>query len=85
VQTWPRCAELYKSTGDVIVGDAKRAGLLNSYFSSVCTTNIGTMPVFDRSVPEDVNLDFVEFAPRQVHSAIKKLMALAVLMGIRRK
>jgi len=64
-----------KSTGDVIVGDAERTDLLNSNFSSVCTTENGTIPVFDRSVPEDVNLDFVEFTPGKVHSAIKKLKA----------
>jgi len=43
--------------------------------SAQCTTDNGTMPEFDRSVPEDVNLDFVEFTPGKVHSAIKKLKA----------
>jgi len=52
------------------VGDAERADLLNSNFSPVCTTDNGTIPVLDRSVSEDVNLDFVEFTPRKVHSAI---------------
>jgi len=69
---------LSKSTGDVIVGDAERADLFNSYFSSVCTTDNGTIPVLDRSVPEDVNLDFVEFTSGKVHSAIKKLKANAI-------
>ena len=31
------------------------------------------MPIFNRSVPEGVDLDFVKFTPGKVHSAIKKL------------
>ena len=74
MQIWPICA-LSDSAVDVTVGDTERADLLNSYFSTVCTTDnsTDTEPIFNRSVPEGVDLDFVKFTPGKVHSAIKKL------------
>ena len=66
---------LSDSSGDVIVSDAERADMLNSYFSSVCTTDDGIMPVIKRSVPENVELDFIDFTPSKVCAAIGKLKA----------
>jgi len=57
--------------GDVIVSDAERANLLNDYFSSVCITDNGIMPVIERSVPDNVELDFIEFKPDKVCAAIR--------------
>ena len=77
---------LNDGNGDVIISDAERANLLNDYFSSVCTTNNGIMPVIERSVPDNVELDFIEFKPDKVCAAIKKrrLAVLAVQTVIRR-
>ena len=66
---------LHNNMGDVIVSDAERADLLNSYFSSVCTTDNGIMPIFERSVPDNVVIDSVEYTPGKVRAAIKKLKA----------
>ena len=61
--------------GDVIVSDAERAYLLNSYFSYVCTKDNGIMPTFERSVPDSVAIDSVEFTPEKVRTEIRKLKA----------
>ena len=63
---------LSDNKGGVIVSDAERADLLNNYFSSVCTTDNGTMPTVERSVPADVEIESIEFTPSKVHAAIKK-------------
>ena len=63
---------LSDNKGGVIVSDAERADLLNNYFSSVCTTDNGTMPTVERSVPADVEIESIEFTPSKVPAAIKK-------------
>ena len=59
--------------GDVIVSDAERADMINSYFSYVCTTDNGIMPIYERSVPDSVVIDSVEFTPGKVRAAIRQL------------
>lgn len=64
---------LTNDKGEVITDDSERANLLNSYFSSVCTVDDGTVPIANRVVPADVNLHSVEFTPENVYAAIRKL------------
>jgi len=64
---------LNDDNGGIVTGDAERANLLNDYFTSMCTNDDGTAPVFDRVVPQDSNLESVEFTPDNVYAAIRKL------------
>jgi len=66
---------LNDGSGDVIVSDADHTNLLNNYLCSVCTTDNGIMPAIKRSVPDSVELNFIEFTPDKVCAAIKKLNA----------
>jgi hypothetical protein len=64
---------LRTSDNDVVIDDGHTADLLNSYFSSVCTTDDGNMPPVSHVMPESVSQDTVDFSPTKVLAAIKKL------------
>ena len=64
---------LNDDNGDVVTSDIDRANLLNDYFTSMCTDDDGNKPPFERIVPDDSNLESVEFTPEIVYAAIKKL------------
>ena len=64
---------LNDDNGNVVTSDIDRANLLNDYFTSMCTDDDGNKPPFERIVPDDSNLESVEFTPEIVHAAIKKL------------
>ena len=66
---------LKKDNGDVGLTDVERANLLNDYFASVTVKDNGSMPVFDRVVPDDAKLESVDFTVENVFAAIKKLKA----------
>ena len=68
------CA-LNDGNGDVVVSDVERTNLLNDHFISVCTTDNCIMAVIERSVADNVELDFIELTPDKVCAAIKKLKA----------
>jgi hypothetical protein len=61
--------------GDVITGDQERANLLNTYFTSMCTSDNGTMPFCDRvaGLPVDTAIETIVFTPGLIKTAIKKL------------
>ena len=66
---------LKKDNGDVGLTDVERANLLNDYFASVTVKDNGSMPVFDRVVPDDAKIESVDFTIENVFAAIKKLKA----------
>ena len=59
--------------GSLVTNDTDKAEVLNNYFASVCTTDDGCLPNFDRVVPEDTLLSEVTFTPTLVKRAIKKM------------
>jgi len=64
---------LNNDNGDVITDDIERAILLNDYFVSMCTNDNGIIPDLDRVVPENSNLENIEFTPENIYAAIRKL------------
>lgn len=64
---------LINDNGDIVTSDIDRANLLNDYFTSVCTTDDGSKPAFDRIAEEDCNLDSVAFTPGRIYSIMRKL------------
>jgi len=66
---------LINDDGDIVTSDIDRANLLNDYFASMCTTDDGSKPAFDRVVEDDCNLDSIDFTPGRIYSVIRKLKA----------
>jgi len=64
---------LNNDNGDVITDDSERANLLNDYFVSMCPSDNGIIPDLDRVVPENSNLENIEFTPDNIYAAIRKL------------
>ena len=64
---------LKKDNGDIGLTDVERANLLNDYFASVTVKDNGSIPVFDRVVPDDAKLESVDFSVETVLAAIRKL------------
>jgi len=64
---------LNNDNSDVITDDIERANLLNDYFVSMCTSDNGIIPDLDRFVPENSNLENIEFTPDNIYAAIRKL------------
>ena len=66
---------LKSDCGDVITGDQERANLLNTYFTSMCTDDNGTIPTFDRVAGLSVGIDIetIAFTPGLVKAANKRL------------
>jgi len=64
---------LNNDNGDVITDDGDRANLLNDYFAFMCTSDNGIIPDLDRVVPENSNLENIEFTPDNIYAAIRKL------------
>ena len=74
---------LKSDDGDVITGDQERANLLNTFVMSMCTDNDGNKTAFDRvqGLPDDSNLEIIDFTPDLAFGAIKKLKLGVVRMG----
>ena len=64
---------LTSERGDVISGDQERANLLNTYFTSMCTDDKGTIPTFDRvdGLPVDSDIETIVFTHGWLVAAIK--------------
>jgi len=61
------------NSNDVVTDDISKASVLNDYFSSVFTADDGTLPTFNRRVPDNVSLEKIEFSPNVINRAIKSL------------
>jgi len=64
---------LNNDNGNVITDESERANLLNDYFDSMCTSDNGIIPDLDLVVPENSNLENIEFTPDNIYAAIRKL------------
>jgi len=64
---------LRKGDGTVAATDTSKAELLNNYFGSVCTKDDGSLPAFDKLVPENVAFSNVTFTPENVERVMRKL------------
>jgi hypothetical protein len=64
---------LYNQSGDLITSDKDRAGVLNEYFTSVCTKDNGLTCPMSSKVQENTFIDNITFSPTAVMNAIKKL------------
>jgi len=66
---------LNNDNGDLITDDGDHANLLNDYFASMYTSDNGIIPDLDRVVPENSNLENIEFTrdPDNIYAAIRKL------------
>ena len=61
------------NNGQYVTGDADKAELLNSYFSSVNVQDDGRNPTFKRCVADEVKIDTVQFSPARLLKICKKL------------
>jgi len=59
--------------GTVAANDTSKAELLNNYLGSVCTKDDGSLPAFDKLVPENVAFSNVTFTPENVERVMRKL------------
>ena len=64
---------LCKGDGTVAAADTSKAELLNNYFGSVCTKDDGSLPAFDKLVPDNVEFSNVTFTPENAERVMRKL------------
>ena len=64
---------LKSTTGQMLLDDSSKSEALNEYFTSVFTTDDGTLPIFPRRVAPNVNLSEVHFSPTAIFKHLKNL------------
>ena len=57
----------------LLTGDSDRANLLNNYFQSVFTQDIGTSPSFPSRLPDNIHISDINTSPQTIYRILKKL------------
>ena len=63
---------LCNADGSVATTDSDKAELLNKYFCTICTKDDGVLQKFDKLVPDDIELNNIEFTPGTVEKVLRR-------------